>query len=634
MQIELLKSLNSNLYNLKTGFETKNNHLKNRNISEIQSKSLSEAIGRSQVVSFKGKDDKTGPIVIKEYNRGILKKRTKDIFEYNKSDGSYIHTVLGSNGELLKKEEYYPKQSKEIFTSVDLKTGVTKTTTKYPDVKYIEKENSDGMQIYYSEMHSNGNGEVVETDFKNHRQIITVIKNGLYYVSVINLLTGEYVTDGDLVLKTKFDPETNQYVTYNVINGNIYKIRKEKPNGKLDCETEYYKDTSVIKRRCRYNEKTGGYNETFYDINGVKSAFVSGAKNNRVFHRYEFQSDGKTVKLHVKQEYNKSGQLTFLRIYNPSTNKIFKEFQYGKDSQSCITFFKESPNVPEKTEFYIGNTLDKYVYYQEDGETFKSLTELTKDGGVKNTYYNENGKKLFSELFSKNKQLKQKIEYNINNGKPSKIIEFDNYTGNRTEYLFDIKYNKVFETNKYDKNGELIQSCYYNEDSDTVRIQVDYFADGSSRYTYYDEYGKKINHVDYNADGTQKDTSSYEDYQRNRRAERPHYSTNSSTSSAQHASYSHNKSNVKNPKKEAIQRILKELSSKHPNLSSISDDDWNILSEITEIDDINELKNMSSDTYRKIAKKFHPDANINDKELQEEREPIFIICKALYERTK
>lgn len=633
MYIESLKSGVSNFYNKNSKNSIKKDIELNKNNAEPVKNSLSEAIGRSQVVSFKGNYCPIGPLVFEEYKTGLLKKRKKELFEYDKSDGSYVHTVLNSQGVILKRDEYYPNQSKEVHTEYDKRTGNTKTTTLYPDAKYIEETNSDGLQIYTEEDHKNGYSKIVETDYKKQRQITTTIGQGYRNVSVVDMQTGYPVTDGELVLKTSFDANKREYITYNVINGNVYKVRRQKPSGRTEWEAEYYQDTNIVRRYYEYSEKTGGYNETFYNNQGIRTKYISESRNKRVTHEYEFAADGYAVKSHIQREVNKSGQLTFYRIYDPPTDKIIKEFQYGKNSNRCETYYKESPNVPFKTEFYEQDIFKKYVLYHDDGETFKFLSEITDNGDIKNTHYNEKGKKTCSEIWTNNNILKQKIEFDVYSGKPFKVTEYDIFSGNRIEYLFD-ENHKIYKGNKYDSTGRLTQVCFYT--NEVIQEQIDYFADGSKRHTYFDENGKQTEHVDYSADGTKR--TSYDDtYQRHRRSDRPHYSTgytDYSSSSTENTSKPKNKSNSKDPKKEAIQRILSEISARHSDLSSISDSDWNVLMEITEIDDLNDLKNMSSDTFRKIAKKFHPDANIDDKELQEEREPVFIICKALYERTK
>ena len=125
MKISAVNSVNNKYF---TYNSQKINNKASDSIKEIPANSMSEAIGRSQLVAFKGQNYVDGANITHECNE--LLKNIKETINYNKEDGSYIHTVTAYDGSLKAKEEYYPQIGKEIITRVT-KNG-TIETTKFP----------------------------------------------------------------------------------------------------------------------------------------------------------------------------------------------------------------------------------------------------------------------------------------------------------------------------------------------------------------------------------------------------------------------------------------------------------------------------------------------------------------------
>ncbi len=619
MKITAVNAFNNKSY-INNSF--KNSKVSTNTINEVPAKTLSEAIGRSQVVAFKGQNFVDGANITHECNE--LFKGIKETINYNKEDGSYIHTVVGHDGSIKAKEEYYPLLGKEIITRVT-KNG-TIQTVKLPNGKITTHTDLSGREILYKEEFSNGVKYTKKTEFSKNRQIIRKEQCDKVYVQVIDLRNGQSVTSGNMVLDERYDETSDTYYTENLITGSVYKKEKYRPNGRLQYMAEYFPETKIMSHEVRYNEKSGGYDETYFYQTGYRSAFNSYSKNNREQETYEFGQDGRTVTQHYHHTYNKANKLIYRTNYDVRTNKIISEEEFDGNNR-IETIFKSTPNIPDYSEFYKDEIKYRYVKYQDDGEKFAQMIDYKGNGDVIKTDYTSRGKKYCTECYDASGFLFEKTEYYSDKGTPCTITKFNRVSGEKAQYFYNRDYGTLEKEVHKTRDGKFISVTTYYEGTQKPETQSLYNSDGSYQKTYFDIDGRRTKVENYNADGTKR--SNYNSYdQRYRRTEG--YES-SRTTGRRRTTQTQQKTTAQTPQEQTLNHILSILASAHQSIRNISDMEWELLVNLTGVDDVSDLTNMTAQTYRKLAKKFHPDLNIGNPRVKE-CEIVFKIINSLNSR--
>ena len=565
---------------------TSNNPIKS---DSILSNSLSEAIGRSQLVSFSGENRIKGPVF--EHSCSEFLGDKENIY-YNKQDGSFRHTVVGRDGQLKRQEEFYPQERKEITTKVI--NGIKTTTTISPYMHKIERYNEDGEQIFYEKIDSSSK-ETIITDFEVGRRIISKEKNGIKSVQVIDLKTNSTVTTGDLVLQRVYDEKTDSYITENIITGQILKREKFRPNNKYDSIIEYSPRTGKVIREYMYDAKTGGYFDCTYYESGARKRLVKLSRDGRKENTYDFLKDGKTILRHILLEMDKKGNLQCETVYIPGTDLIDTQTFY--EEESCTKyFFKRTPNIPHSAEHYQDGKLVEEIKFQKDGESYEYSKEYKQNGSVIENFFNRNGDKIHSKFYTSDNFLYQYAEYNPKTDELIRTVDFDRLSGNIKETIYDERTGYAKKIILSDANGRTKEINEFFIGTTKLKLKIEYNPDGSFLYTRFDETGAVLRRDEYNADGTKK----YYKQSGSGRQNYGNYSYNTGSKSSTH------KETVLS-EEEVIEHILNVTSSTGKSISEITPKEWAKLAEILEIENPNDLMSLDKETYRRLSKKFHPD---------------------------
>ena len=626
-----ISAINS-LYNSYNNFLSNKNNINTTNVisstNSILKNSLAEAIGRSQIVSFSGSNRTDGDMVYHECDEGI--GGYVDDIKYNKIDGSYVRTTTTHRGTLVSKEEYYPQEKKEVRTNV--KNSITYKTTRIPGILVREEFDEKKRPIFYEKNISNGisHQEITEYD-KNRRIIQKFNRDELKSIQVIDLRTGKPTTQRELAENTKYDAETDTYLTYNMVTGKVYVEEKFKPNGVRQYRTEYFEHANQIEKQTVYNEKTGGEDTTVYREDGSKEAFISVSKNRREERVYEYDEDGYTITSQTLNIYNRNGEIRSETNYKPRTNTILSKTEYKKNNEKQVTTYSQRPNVPFESTFYKGNNVTFKVQYQPDGENYLYSEEYLDDGETLYTHYDKESRVLTEDIADSSSFIYEHIDYSPENGKIRRIINYNKKTGSRTEQIYKNGTKYPDRVAKYDKNDKPIEiTDYYLRSRIPAKKRV-FAKDGSFVLITYNEFGEEQGRRAYNAD-------SENSYQRTNERSRAQRSQSSGVN---------NRRTAKTQEEldfEAALRIQKIVTSADLDILDVPDEDWEALSRIVGAvrNDENEnpiyLKkqdffNMNSEMFRPLTKRFHPDIN-TDADDKNKSGQIFVILNALYRRNK
>ncbi len=600
MKISATSLIGTN-YSNKIKEENKNNVVKTNNNFKISNNTLSEAIGRSQVVSFSGTNKMSGNTFQHDCSEMF---GDKEHIVYNKEDGSFTHKILRRDGSLKRQEDFFPMDQTEIITTVD-DIGRKTITSKFPTKVITEKFNENGKETLYHEQNSNGNEEKVITDYKRQRKVIQVNRNGKSYIKVIDLKTNKSVTQGDIVVDRRYDKYSDTYYTENIVTGQVLKKEKFMSNGKIAASTEYSEKTGYVTREIIFDKSTGGYFEYNYDDNGIKTSFVKTSKDGRLKEVIEYGRDGKTIIKDMEYQYSRTGDLEYEINYIPGTEIIDEETVYDNEDSYTVYKYNRNPNVPKYAECYNDGELLEQIAYYKDGETIYCSRKYKEDGSYSESYYSDNGYKKESRYYAKDGFLYVSALYNTQTGDLRSKTEYNRQTKQSLETIFNEVSKEIKRTILRNGQGEIEERTDFYEDGRTPKRKITYNYDRSYSETLYDEFGRRTSRIEYNADGSQKVSSS------NR--------TNSTTQ--------------QRDKTATIEDFLKNINDilAQDNLQEISRRDWEILAKIFELDNIDSVKNMDHKTYRRLAMKYHPDLNANKDHL-EICEQILRIINHLYHK--
>ncbi|MBQ9246501.1 hypothetical protein IJ182_09570 [bacterium] len=619
MRISSVSSFNNISYNNKNVLNKDNNVNKSSVSVPINSNSLSEAIGRSQVISFSGYNYRDGRFVIHKCDEAF--SNNIDEISYDRKDGSYVRTTTTKKGVLISQEEYYPKQNLEILTEVNNKK--TTKIKKFADKTITETYDEKGRQIYYKDENHDGNTHIENTEFGRNRKVIRDLNNGRQEsIRVVDLRTGKDTSAREVCEHTYHDKATDTYVTYNLVTGDVYVEEKFGLNDVRLYRKEYYEGTTNLKQFIHHNDKTGGEDITNYGENSIRTSFISVSKNGREQTVYEYASDGKTVEKHIHQVFDRKDNLKQETYFIPRTDIIQSHIDY-KGDETIVTTYNKKPNIPASKEYFDGDFLYRKIKYHSDGMTEAIVENYGEDGSKDVTRRTEEGRKFLYEEIDANDNVLQRIEYYTDTQKPKKITDFNIETGEHTVSHFRNKEKHPYRTVEFDKNNQRKTVTDFYLYTEVPRLRREYNPDGSYTEKNYDEFGDEVSSQDYSADGTKK----------NQGAE--HRANIGNTRFSKNRTLSDD---------EVLDRITAIVTRADGHISRISDREWAAFSRIVGPvgkDAANNPKylrkedfiDMTSETFRPLSKKFHPDINVNNPKV-EQYSKIFVILNVLYKRNK
>ncbi len=624
MKITAVNIVDSNAINRKNYIKDKNNITNTINQTDLLRNSLSEAAGRSQVVSFHGLIDDSITNDFKK-NLGLGDKIS---INFNKGTGDFIRTITRPDGSLKSREEYYPRLNKQIITTSD-KT-VTTQETKTPDGVYTIKRDNKNREIFYEEKLNNGQTYTVTTEYDKYRRIEEKLFNGeRRSIKVIDIRTNEPVYSGKMVMKEVVIPEKGIKRIQNILTDAVYSEEKTKPNGTLLYFFKNYPETNIHSYLRAYNKQTGGYNETYFNENGKRTSLEKTSKNGKNVETYKFDNDGKTVLSHFEQIFSRHGDIETEIIYTDASKKIEKLTNY-RGTKSDVYIYKNSPNVPEYADFYDAIGLYKHIDYQNDGKTFKHKIEYFNEGEIHETEYFTNGK---TKKLSKQDDTGYTYEVStyFTNGKIQTLTKFNKTDDTCVQEIYDNgeRYPKQKLTQGAD--GKLTELISYYKGTKIPAETRKYHEDGSYRRILHDYQGNSVSEKEYYANGREKN---YKTEGNNRNNSAFNHNTRRKPFIFVDIDMEDTaKPSKQTPDDQSLNNILNIAANNDMDINDISEYDWQVLSRLTGVDDIEELKTMNTKTYRPLAKKFHPDVNKDNPNI-EQCNKIMTIINALYDRNK
>ena len=459
MQVTFSPFVNNKQIQTKNGFLDKQiNECKN--IKELQKHSLSEVLGRVQAISFKGINTVEG-----DYVEHTCEEKTTShgkIIEhiiYNKKSGNYTHRITDKDGGVISSEEYNPSQQKEVITTYTNNIATITTTT--PTIKTIEKLDDYNRRIYFEEII----GDTVkteETDYNRGRTVITHKVNGssVQPTKVIDLSTGEPVTEGSLVVDTFFDETNREYTTKNIVTGRVHKKEKIDEQGKPVYTIEYNPETGLIVKDKRYGSEYTEDTFTGEEPNRlISSLFVlNDGREKEIIHWAE---DGETVASHTKFVYRKDGSLEEEVKFN-SSQVVTEQILYGKGESRTHHFYDEETCLKKSTKEYDkkGRFVSETLYY-EDGKKPKAKKEVNKDKSFTIISYNREQVETRRNNYDSQKKLLSTEIYNVETNSLEKTIDYDLETGNRTITLYDEEYETPLNETITDKDGTILSQTVF-----------------------------------------------------------------------------------------------------------------------------------------------------------------------------
>lgn len=560
----------------------KNNEVSRKsNQKDILNNSISETIGRSQVVSFSGRG-KFSNNLFSQISSTLLGE--KEELSYNKTNGSFVRTITNRKGEIKLKEECYPEKGVEIVT--ELSNGITTITETSPFGIQITKTDSDGDEIYFEKSQKNGNRDVVRTDYDNGRKIITRVRDGQSRTSVINLETGLYVFSGDLIYETTFNEKTGYDETRNLLTNQIVKVERYNRKGFLLNSKEYSEKTGKMIFEKKYDSDYSIYEEYSFDQNGLKTEFKNTSLDEKEVEIYTYDADGQTVKSHIFSIFDDENNLSYEEVFDPKTNIMLMATQYLSDGR-VVTTNNPVTGKAQKKETYNFEKLVKTVYYQKDGETLKAIIEETGYGSKQEIRFTRDGKKELVISYDFNNNPFFATVLNPETGRIIRTIEIDFNDESEKEIVYDeiTGRKKSYRVNA--KDDKKISEGYFYEDGETLKIKRDYDKDGSFVETEFDAYGNITSKKAFNSDGSPKI-----------------YRQKTNSANTQ--------KNRDLSIEDFLQDILDRIDSDHPKLSKISENEWQKLVDFFGLANKSELLDMDKKTYRKVMKENHPDGKPED----------------------
>lgn len=502
MKVTFTPALNNKLVQKKK-YHSENNLPECKNITELPKHSMTEVLGKTQALSFKGTNTIEGNYVEHTCTEksSIYGTITEHII-FNKKNGNYTHRITDKNGGVIRSEEYNPSQEKEVITTYENDIATITTTT--PTITTIEKLDSENRRIYFEEIIGDS-VKTEETDYARGRKIINHKVNDalLHPTKVIDLATGESVTEGSLVIDTFYDEKNREYTTKNIVTNRVHKKEQVDENGKQIYSIEYNPQTGLIVKDKRFGNEYIEDTYTGKEPNRlVSTLFISadGREKEIAF----LDEDGETIISHIKYLHGKDGRVEQEIKFNGSqviTEKIF----YGKAGNRTHHFYNEQTCNKKSTKEYdkTGKLTSETLYY-EDGKTIKAVKEINKDGSFTVISYNEDGIEKRRNYYDNNKNLLSTELYDVSTNSLEKTVQYDLKTGNKTITVYDEEYEMPMAQAITTKDDKILSQTVFYEDGKTPRFKREYNKDRSYTEFAFNEKGKVIGTKKFNANGTLK----------------------------------------------------------------------------------------------------------------------------------
>ena len=639
MKISALNYASRIQNNAKTIEQKEEKQVQHQNQTTMPKHSMSEALGRSQVVSFNG----TNRVKNTKFIHDCSDSSGKEQIVYDRETGIFTHSTYSHSGKLVRKEEFDPQNQIQYLTSVENDgTRIERTISIY-DEKTVVKDPQSRITNYYTKNIVTGDSHEEITEYEIGRKIINDVVNGRETTQVIDLKTNKYVTSGPLIIRERMDEESNTCLTENLLTKVILKEEEFDKRGKIIKSTEYTENRVKIKEGVL--TPTGDWKEKIYSDRGFLQEIVTTSKNGKNVRVSEFNIDGTKETKRYEIEYNKDGSKSWELLYVPNVRKdiIQEEINYDDKYGNEYTVYQYNTN-PERNivttaqVFSKGRVIEDHIY-RGDGKTRKQIIEHKDNGfNVKIDLYGTKEKKLQVEVYNQNGFLSKIEQYNPQayGEKLVKEIFFNETTGVKTEVSYNDKGKKQHVVFK-DKTGNRLEETEFYADGKTPKTFTKYNSDGSYAQTTYDEWGKEINTNRFDKDGNQipknrrrasytegtnnqstgSQRTNYDEQERHRRADRHSSTQRAQSTTAQQATETET---------DFISRLTDLCAQKR--FSTITDADWTKLASILGTD-VEILKKLDHDHYKKLAMKFHPDVNPS-----EHSHNLTCILNALDERNK
>lgn len=550
--------------------------------------SVNEILGRTQV-SFTGKN-----IIRQNYYEHDCNEPfgVKENIHYNKEDGSYVHTVTNRNGSLKSKEEYYPLEQKEIITRV-LKNGIEVTENIGTESSKITRTDREGREVFLQTKDALGNLKTIETSYRRGRQVIKEENNnGSSSIKIIDTKTGNEVTEGPLVYNEEYDNKTDRYNTVNILTGIVEKSVKYGPKKEVTFEERFSPLTGELTERTQFNP----YINVTYNKDGIREFKTTLSDDNRIKHVYKYSLDGQTETQHVRYVYNQDHHVVEKRNYVPGTNLLSETVKYADDGSKKVTKYRENSNIPLTTETFDDNDeLIAFEKFHKDGKQLKERLSQQDDNFAIHEIFSEDGVKLRKSTYFGDGKLYESEEYNGVTGNLKSLMErvYNGYTVTK----FDDTGTTPTRIATYSNNDQIKDLTIFYEDGVTPRTKRIYNDDKSYIEQRFDRDGNIINE--------KRKTNATEDTK---------------------ASEVQEKEQEENTDLEFLENIAQIISRQDYNIPT--EEDWDRLAEILEVEDKENLFPIDKATYRKLATKYHPDKHIGED--GKKNETIFGILNNLY----
>ena len=549
--------------------------------------SINEVLGRTQV-SFTGRN-----IIKPNYYEHDCNEPfgVKENIHYNKDDGSYVHTVTNRNGSLKSKEEYYPLEQKEIITRV-LKNGIEVTENIGSESSKITRTDKEGREVFFQQKTSDGNLKTVETSYRRGRQIIKEENNNGSSIKIIDTKTGHEVTEGPLVYNEEYDNKTDRYNTINILTGIVEKSVKYNSKKEAAFEERFSPLTGQLTERTQFNP----YVNVTYDEEGIREFKTTLSDDKRTKHVYQYAPDGQTETQHVRYVYNKDNQVVEKRSYVPGKNFITETVRYEDDGSKKVTKYRENSNVALTAETFDENDeLITFEKFHKDGKQVKErLSQQDKDFAVYEVF-GEDGIQLRKSTYFADGKLYESEEYNKVTGNLKSLMERvkDGYTVTK----FDDEGTTPTRIATYSNDDQIKDLTIFYEDGVTPKAKRIYDTDNSYTEQRFDRDGNII--------GEKRKTNTTDDVK---------------NTAVQ------NEVTKEDSDLEFLENIAQIISRQDYNIPT--EEDWDRLADILEVEDKENLFPIDKATYRKLATKYHPDKHIGED--GKKNETIFGILNNLH----
>lgn len=649
MKISALNNIsNKTLENENKKINSENKPVTSISITSLTKDSLSEAIGRSQVVAFKG-INRSDTI---NFKHTCSDDNRDEEINYNKTTGVFTHIVKDLDGKVVLSEVFNPQEHTQNVVKTDKNGNTTRIITTIDGEKRIT-DDAKGRRLYYREDNfANQTTHEEITEYDNGRAIINDTgSDNVLRTQVFDLKRKAYVLSGPLVIATKTDPYKNIRTTYNLITKDVLKKEKLDKNGGCIEYHEYSEKTGYLTNE-GYLLKNGDWEEIEYRNaypNTMETRTIF-AKNRKSQMLYEYNVDGKTEKRKTGEIYRTASDSFPISVINYMTNVprdiILSRIDYDSEDKSkksyTISDYNPNPNnnVKVKAQMVFDGVVIEDIKYAPDGNHFEYTIEYFQNGSRVETEYTGRNRKVKERKFSPSNFLLKEVYYTnkIIFDRVARTIERDPQTGvSRDIFFYDSgkkQYVKVC-----DENGDIAYEENFRPNG-TIERTKQYYTDGTAEEKIYDENGDYVQTRHYNKNGDRDDyfhrrgnTNSSQRSSGSTNKDSYSGKTNSNYGGSNQNYYSYDygtqytqRTKEKSSTVETDEQLLKKVADycAGQKFSSISENDWIGLGRILDVEP-DRLKNMTRQDYRKFALKFHPDVNSSP-----EATEIFCILNALY----